>query len=268
MIRNIKAHMHLLAIGGLLIAGPLYAQDPMDMGTAEMPPPEQPQEAPKEVDLRQGTPPVSYKSTMLYEEEKKQISQVIQAIKQKEPLPTENADQTREEAAPPPMLTSYIFPQFYLTSIVFQGPEDWIIWINHQKITSQKRNVIPGLTIDKVTRYEVNMTYDFTGDTNINVQSQSADPRIDIRPNEQRASFTLEPNQTFSTYSWQIFEGYIEPARLALKPTRQQAAPSLNVPGLEEIIDTDEQQGPVQKQEKLPGIGGIMQQYKTIDERL
>lgn len=258
-----------LAVIGLLFSSAVHAQTtasealeaPMNQPVTENMPAQEKQKA---EDLRTGAPPNEYSSTMFYAEELKQVDAVIEAIKSQQPLPDEEDNQAVAEVVPQPTIGNYIFPQFYLTSIVYQNAQDWVIWVNHKKITTKNQEVIPGLRVDKVSRDHAAFTYNFIGDANINASSQTADPRIKINPNEQIVTFTLVPNQTFSAYSWQIYEGQVAPMQLVIN--NEQAPPDTNVPttglpSFEELLGEDD---PAQK---APGIGGILQEYQQIEER-
>ena len=160
--------------------------------------------------------PDRYQSTMFYPEEMDGIRRTIENLNSPPELPEpdpqpEEVDQVLPPHFndPPPVVGTYIYPQFYLTSIVYHGPQQWAIWVNHHKITATKQNVIPNLTVVNITRDYVKFSYRFAEDTQVQPESESADKRITIDQRNREVRVTLEPNQTFSLYSWRIFEGYM-----------------------------------------------------------
>lgn len=215
-----------------------------------------------------GSLPDDYSSIMFYEEEKKRIQEVIEAIKNNKPIESlKPNDEPQRPQGPTIVATNYYYPQFYLGSIVYRNPDDWVIWVNSQKITAQKSKVIPGLDVDAVGKDKAIFTFDYTGDTNIQPIAESADPRILIDQSNQTVQFTIEPNQTFSTYSWYIFEGRVTPARMVLEKQTGGDAP-IELPGINDILGDEEAEEPteIKKAPKVRNLGNIMQDYEKLGD--
>lgn len=216
--------------------------------------------------------PINYRSAMLYPKEQEKIRIVMDAIKNDQPLPNVPAAQpTDQPNQPPPPLTSYTYPQFYLTSIVYHAPDQWAVWINHRKITAQKQAVIPNLTIASINKDRVVLAYDFSSDPKIKPTSDSADPRININFEKRNVQATLETNQTFSLYSWQVFEGHVPTVTQNFAPEEKSTLDAI-VDGAAEIagpLRDPAEDFPLDQDADRTGqkndIGSLLNQYKHLE---
>jgi len=193
---------------GLLSAVAAGAQEVSDSAVNEKPP-----------------RPEIYSSTMFYSEEVARIDIIIEALRNREELPEETADEKIESAPPAPVAnTVYTFPQFHLNSIVYHGPGQWTVWINGRKMTSAQPKVLPGVTIDRVTRDRIRLAYSYAGDSQIRFRPNADDARIEADQFNQNVSVILETNQTFSLYNWNIYEGMVRPVTRIIKPNEDSDA--------------------------------------------
>jgi hypothetical protein len=185
----------------------------------------------------------AYQSIMYSKEDLELLSVVIDAVKNKKELPGQKPaaqpaptiDLTTD-FTPEPVSKYYRFPQFHLTSIAFFKPDDWVIWVNGTKITSRKPDIIKRLEIKEVTANQVVFEYLFLSDDKSDFSLESEDERITINQATRTVSFMLQPNQTFSSYNWKIYEGKITQVKVLKEESSNSFATSL--PSVKDIFPT------------------------------
>jgi len=154
-------------------------------------------------------------SLMYTQEEYQKISDALRALENdivyvppKSLDSTELTQESEEEGKPEEELVnekSYI----YLASILYLSSDEWIVWINDEKITAQNNNKNSEFYIEKIFKDRINVLWKmgltkwkiFTGIVNEEKLPQvNQDNRIEIR-------FTLRPNQTYSLTTGKVTEG-------------------------------------------------------------
>lgn len=120
--------------------------------------------------------------------------------------------------------TSFTYPQFFLSSIMFHSPSDWVIWVNNEKIAPSSGVSKSGLRILAVTSEKVTLEWKPEQmDRITEVTDNSKEDPIKVDVTNKTVTFTLKGNQTFSSYSMQIVEGKVMPVTVSLKPSEQLA---------------------------------------------
>lgn len=211
---------------------------------------------------------LSYQSVMYSDEELQELKNVIDAIKNNEPLPG-------VEVEVPIMLSNgaipsryYYFPQFYLKSVAYYSPNDWVLWINSDKITSSKPNVIDRLTVTHVSPNQVEFTYAFKPEDRSDFSIKPEDERISLNVFDRKASFMLNQNQTFSSYNWKIYEGKVAKAK---QDNNAQTTP-VGLPSVSEVFQEQLNPAPpgaqampeVVKPKGKIGNRGILNNYNDL----
>jgi len=105
-------------------------------------------------------------------------------------------------------------------------------------MTSEQSKVIPGVTISRVTRGQIKLTYSYAGDSQIRFRPNINDARIEADQLNQSISVILETNQTFSLYNWNIYEGMVRPVTRVIKSEEESDGFSSNS-GLSNTLDRD-----------------------------
>lgn len=119
-------------------------------------------------------------------------------------------------------LTMNDLPNFFLRSILYFSPDEWVIWLNGKKITPT--TVPEDIAIEKVEEGRVklrwmfkefssllsNMTNKCTEINVAEVMCAGEENNIVINKAGQFATFTLFPNQTFVGYAMAIEEGDVK----------------------------------------------------------
>ena len=119
------------------------------------------------------------------------------------------------------------YPVFFLSSIVYDGPADWSIWIGGAKITSRKNETdVQVLSVSRDTATlawrpdyaeavaKRRSTKQFAVTDAVKnklavVQRVSHDPQTGL------ITFTLRQNQSFAVGYFSVFEGYVDSPKLA-----------------------------------------------------
>jgi hypothetical protein len=124
-------------------------------------------------------------------------------------------------------------PSFYLGSIIFNNPNEWVIWINRKKLIAAKKTdlkfAVPGLEIIAVKddyasfnwstkmldllspNWQSKLTY-------IQKDGQYVNKNKKIVVHNDIITFSLYPNQSFSVYDMAIVEGYKAYTKISSTP--------------------------------------------------
>jgi hypothetical protein len=208
------------------------------------------EEAPQLVKL------TTYQSMMYSKEDQALLNEVLDAIQKNQPLPGIElipAPTTEEDVEEEPEIQIesryYRYPQFYLTSIAYFQPENWVIWVNGKKITSRQKKVIRRLKINEVSANQVVFESTLLPEDRSDFSSPSDDERISINESDRIVTFMLKPNQTFSSYNWKIYEGKVKQVK---EPTKKESSPTNSMlPNLSDIFSGGSPPSPGSN----PGVG-------------
>jgi len=140
----------------------------------------------------------------------------------------------------------FIYPQFFLASLVYRSPDDWLVIVNGRKITPQTIDDQSEITVtaidndkvllkwkpanmahvmeiwDKLTASQQtkpsndeNTPAQMTFDTK--VLDKVPDVPVLVDKERKVVTFILRPNQTFSSFAMQVLEGKVAPVTLHAK---------------------------------------------------
>jgi hypothetical protein len=106
----------------------------------------------------------------------------------------------------------FTYPQFFLNSLVYYAPDDWIVWINGEKITQatprENSNIhVTAITPDKITLewfpLEIHRVME--------IWKLFPNEKVTVDEAHKQVVFDLKPNQTFSSYTMTALEGKVLP---------------------------------------------------------
>lgn len=233
------------------------------VNTAELTPPELP--AIQEPDSSD-----TYHSVMFTPEELQRLEALIARIR---------AGKKPEETAPPNILAdlidskpkSYIFPQYFLDSIIYHTSSQWTLWVNGVKYTPDEVESIEKLKLNVISPAQASFTLAVPRDSDVNLKQPVTDERVQIDVMNRQVTFLLQPNQTFSSYNMKIYEGKVQP--VTFDSVRQQSdalpdaaeAPAFN---LKDIFFPEEKKPDTEttKPEKKQGIMGLIDTYEHLKD--
>jgi hypothetical protein len=114
--------------------------------------------------------------------------------------------------------TSFTYPQFFLSSIAYYSPSNWVIWIDNEKITQSSGVSASGLRVIGINKGKVTLEWKPERmDKIADVEGQSADNPIDVDFIGKKVVFSLKPNQTFTSYAMRVVEGKVAPVTVNIK---------------------------------------------------
>ncbi|MCE2927065.1 MAG: hypothetical protein LW823_05440 [Rickettsiales bacterium] len=106
----------------------------------------------------------------------------------------------------------YQYPQFFLESLVYHAADNWIVWVNGQKITQATPVENTDLVVESINQDYVSLLWrPASMDKVIETWDKSANPRVTVNKRAGKVQFSLRPNQTFSSYVMDILEGKVKP---------------------------------------------------------
>lgn len=157
------------------------------------------------------------KSLMYNQEQYDKIEKAVDAMKNEQPLviegqENENKDNNKEESSKKEVkvednIKSYV----YLSSIIYLSDNNWSIWVNDKKFTTNTNSTDKELYFKKVTPEYVNILWKLSlskWKVLSGKKSESLAPKINDQ-NQVEIEFTLRANQTFILSQNKVANGRI-----------------------------------------------------------
>lgn len=113
----------------------------------------------------------------------------------------------------------FIYPQFFLASLVYHSQDDWSVYINNQKLTNREPEGSQGISVKSIDKDKVTLQWipaDLQKVEDVWTITPNKEVRVDLR--RGKVTFTLRPNQTFSSYVMRVLEGKVMPMVLDTSP--------------------------------------------------
>lgn len=172
---------------------------------------------------------------------------------------------TDSEPAPPPepVEKTYVYPQFFLNSLVYHSKEDWVVLINGQRYSSRVEQTDPEIRVLGVDEEKVVLEWKPKKmDRVMESWAKNINEEINVDPVVGIVSFTLRPNQTFSSYAMRVLEGRVRPVMVVFKTDEPALPPDEEGKATEELkkpenITTEDIKNNV-------GVKGLDKTYKRI----
>lgn len=109
---------------------------------------------------------------------------------------------------------SFTYPQFFLSSIAYYSPDNWVVWVNDEKITQDSGVSAAGLRVMEIDKEKVVFDWKPARMDKILDNDYSPDNPVKVDFIENKVSFVLKANQTFTSYAMQVVEGKILPVTI------------------------------------------------------
>lgn len=114
--------------------------------------------------------------------------------------------------------TSFTYPQFFLSSIAYYSPDDWVVWINGEKLAPNSGVSVSGLRVleidgEKVTIEWLPEKMDKIADSG----DYSAENPVKVDFTGNKVVFSLKANQTFTSYAMKVVEGKLMPVTINVR---------------------------------------------------
>ena len=155
----------------------------------------------------------------------------------------------------------YVYPQFFLDSLVYHSPGSWVVWVQdttHKlKITQDTLPTDMELQVLEIDKDKVKFLWrPLEMDRVIQSWEQTGKNEAIIDKVNASVVFTLRPNQTFSSFAMRPLEGRVLPVTLDNNAVGEQLAKDAQVKAKAEETDPS-----VTTRE---GIGGLINAYEHI----
>lgn len=155
-------------------------------------------------------------SLMFDDEESSDIRSAVEIYKNESPDPEMQAKQLREKNSENGDLSEGGSGDekfnLYLNSILYFDSQNWVIWVNNQKITSRKNNKAEEIFAKKVTKEKVKLIWQMSL-SKWKILSKTPENSKDTPPtnkdNKVEIEVELKQNQTYVLSKKKIFEGKI-----------------------------------------------------------
>lgn len=130
----------------------------------------------------------------------------------------------KELVAEPPKPQVFTYPQFFLQTLSYQGPDDWMVMVNGQKFVPRYDDPNSPLKVVMVTQEMVVIEWrpqDMEKVSQAWMMASSGPGQSDVVVDSIRSTvtFTLKPNQTFSSYAMRVVEGKVVPVTVMVQPS-------------------------------------------------
>lgn len=106
---------------------------------------------------------------------------------------------------------TFTYPQFYLASIAYRSANDWVVWINDEKITQESGVSADGLRIVQIDSGKVTVEWKPQRMDKIADIASSGNDAVKVDFLNNKVTFSLKANQTFTSYAMRVVEGKVPP---------------------------------------------------------
>jgi len=162
----------------------------------------------------------------------------------------------------------FTYPQFFLQSLVFHSPSNWVVWIENQKLTQDSPKGDAELSVVNIDQDKVSLQWRPVSMEKVNaIWDKMPNNEANVNKREGTVIFTLRPNQTFSSYVMRPLEGKVQPVTVDTHniqlPEEEEVPRAPQADGLPEEAPAipESQAGASQKKQ---GLGGLIGAYSNI----
>jgi|CXWL01.1.fsa_nt_gi hypothetical protein len=109
----------------------------------------------------------------------------------------------------------FTYPQFFLSSIAYYSPSDWVVWINDEKITQNSGISLAGLKVIQIDNEKVVIEWQPERMDKVFEEESSKDNPVEVDFMRNKVTFSLKANQTFTSYAMRVVEGKVPPVTIS-----------------------------------------------------
>lgn len=157
----------------------------------------------------------------------------------------------------------YTYPQFFLDSVVYYSPTLWTVWVNGAKITQDTPQEGAPLTIAAISQKAATFTWKPPANE-LFAWKASSDNRVIVDERQRKITFSLHPNQTFSTFSMRVLEGRLQPVLVDYTDLQSRSGTQAPSPALGTL--TMPPAGAPAADSQNTGLGGLIHRYERINQ--
>lgn len=124
----------------------------------------------------------------------------------------------------------FTYPQFFLQTLSYKGPDDWLVVVNGEKFVPRYENPASWLKVVMVDKESVVMEWRPQNMEKVQESWMVAPLGVDasdvlVDSARDTVTFTLKPNQTFTSYAMRVVEGRVQPVTVMVDPDTAVASP-------------------------------------------
>lgn len=151
----------------------------------------------------------------------------------------------------------FTYPQYFLQSLVYHSANNWIIWIENQKITQDSPKNDAELSVLAIDQDKVTIQWRPISMDKVNAMWEKI-PNDEVKVNKSEGTviFTLKPNQTFSSYVMRPLEGRVQPVTVDTR--------NIELPAEEEVPRASGDTGEMGAKPSKEGLSGLIGAYSNI----
>ena len=159
------------------------------------------------------------------------------------------------------------YAQFYLESLMYHTPTDWMAWLKGSEVGKKFTPVAlaandVGIQVIRVAKEEITYEWKPKDWQQVSKAFKGDNPAIMLDQAQRVVIFTLRVNQTISSYDMQIREGAVSPTIFVAANGTDAGGKSL--PAGVETSKVPAVAQPVPENKK-PSSGGILSEYKKLE---
>jgi hypothetical protein len=152
---------------------------------------------------------------------------------------------------------SFTYPVFFLSSLVYRSPEDWVVRINQQNFYKISALSSEEVSIVSIDHKKVRVRWRPADLAKIMPKwSSKTSKTVSFDAKDGVFEFTLQVNQTFSSHAMEVVEGKLLPITEAISAIPESSAQSSELPS----------QPVVEPQEQHEGLQGLIGAYKDLEK--
>ena len=157
----------------------------------------------------------------------------------------------------------------YLSSVIYFSANDWVIWLNDQKISTSTNNEQKEIYVSNADKDRIKIRWKMSL-TKWKILSGKKDetlaPRLDFDSNTVESEFELRPNQTYILGSNSVVEGKAVIALIKKKESKEKSSAKKSET-TKTINDSIDQNNPIAKGGNiLSTIKNLQQMNQQLDE--
>lgn len=162
----------------------------------------------------------------------------------------------------------YTYPQFFLDSLVYHKADDWVIWLNGQKITQDTLTEGTQIHVLEIDAGKVKLEWlPPAMERVLEVWNQIPNDETIVDQLRGKVIFTLHPNQTFSSYVMKVLEGKVMPVTVDTALIEKTlSASSISRKEQAKESRASEAPAPPEKTERMEGLPGLIDSYRNLKQ--
>jgi hypothetical protein len=166
-----------------------------------------------------------------------------------------------------PKVTTFVYPQFFVDSIMYHTQEKWALWVSEanaapRQITQDTNKETNDIYVTHVNKDQVTLVWrPFVMEKVNEVWAKSPNEEVQVNKSKGTVTFTIHPNQTFTSYLMKAVDGKLKP--VIIGGNEAIAATAAHETDVQSTISGDIPPEAAHEEDKQ-GIEGLLNKYNTM----